>query len=63
VEVASSMARYMAECELDEGCVWPDVTLALGDNFYTKGVQSWNDTLWDYLWKDIYLKYEGLNNK
>jgi hypothetical protein len=30
--------------------------LALGDNFYTKGVSSSSDVLWSYLWKDVYLR-------
>jgi hypothetical protein len=38
----------------------PEFILALGDNFYGNGVKSATDSLWDYLWKDVYLIYESL---
>jgi hypothetical protein len=43
----------------------PSFVIALGDNFYKKGVSGANDVLWDYLWKDIYINptnvsYPGL---
>ena len=38
----------------------PEFIVALGDNFYTKGVSSTSDNLWKYLWTDIYLKYQYL---
>ena len=39
----------------------PSFVVALGDNFYTEGVQSSTDSLWDSLWKDVYLGFETLN--
>jgi acid phosphatase len=39
----------------------PSFVVALGDNFYTDGVQSSTDSLWDSLWKDVYLGFETLN--
>ena len=39
----------------------PSFVLALGDNFYTKGVTSSTDVYWEYLWEDVYLRdYAGL---
>jgi Calcineurin-like phosphoesterase len=39
----------------------PSFILALGDNFYTKGVSSSADVYWEYLWEDVYLRdYKGL---
>ncbi len=40
----------------------PSFVLALGDNFYANGVSSSTDSMWSYLWKDVYLaNYPGLN--
>lgn len=39
----------------------PSFVLALGDNFYSNGVSSATDSLWNYLWKDVYLTYPALN--
>ena len=33
----------------------PSFILTLGDNFYTNGVPSSTSSLWNYLWKDVYL--------
>jgi len=39
----------------------PSFIVALGDNFYSNGVSSSTDSLWNYLWKNVYLGYEHLN--
>jgi hypothetical protein len=40
----------------------PSFVVALGDNFYSNGVSSATDILWDYLWKDVYINnYPQLN--
>lgn len=39
----------------------PEFIVALGDNFYTNGVQSSTDSLWDSLWKEVYLGIYILN--
>ena len=38
----------------------PSFVLALGDNFYTKGVQSTSDYSWEYLWENVYLQFDVL---
>jgi len=38
----------------------PSFVVALGDNFYTEGVQSSTDSLWNSLWKDVYLGFDAL---
>jgi hypothetical protein len=38
----------------------PEFVVALGDNFYTNGVYSTSDSLWNSLWADMYLSYTGL---
>ena len=39
----------------------PSFIVALGDNFYSNGVSSSHDSLWDTLWKNVYLNYSDLN--
>ena len=39
----------------------PSFVIALGDNFYVKGVSSSTDSIWKYLWKNVYLGYTSLN--
>jgi len=56
VAVASAMGAFVQASE-----VVPSFLIALGDNFYDNGVPSSDSVLWDYLWKDIYLSYQGLN--
>lgn len=57
VAVAKSMAQYAAN-----SVIKPSFVVALGDNFYTKGVYSTSDVLWQYLWSDIYLQYDSLKS-
>jgi hypothetical protein len=56
MQVATAMGQYSAEADPK-----PSFVIALGDNFYDNGVYSSTDSLWDYLWKDVYLGFEGLN--
>lgn len=56
VQVANAMGNFSSQAEPS-----PSFVVALGDNFYTSGVSSSSDKLWDYLWKDIYLGYDRLN--
>ena len=49
------MASYAAAAT-----VRPDFLVSLGDNFYTKGVYSTSDPMWDYLWSNVYLGYSSL---
>ena len=39
----------------------PSFVIALGDNFYTNGVQSTSDSQWSGSWSSVYLGYSGLN--
>ena len=39
----------------------PEFIIALGDNFYTNGVASITDTMWETHWKQVYLQYANLN--
>jgi hypothetical protein len=55
-QVAKAMGTYAAKADPA-----PSFIMALGDNFYTKGVSSATDSLWGYLWEDVYLGYSGLN--
>lgn len=34
----------------------PSFVVSLGDNFYTNGVSSTTDTLWQTLWSDVYFR-------
>lgn len=56
MQVATSMGTYSAHADPA-----PSFVVALGDNFYDNGVYSSTDANWDYLWKDVYLGFEGLN--
>lgn len=56
MDVARAMNQYSAALTPR-----PSFVVALGDNFYTEGVQSSTDSLWDSLWKDVYLGFETLN--
>ena len=56
VQVAAAMGTRAASMQPA-----PSFIVALGDNFYTKGVSSSSDSLWNYLWKDVYLGYDSLN--
>lgn len=56
MQVATAMGKYAAETDPK-----PSFLIALGDNFYDNGVYSSTDSLWQYLWKDVYLQYESLN--
>lgn len=56
VQIAAAMGTRAASMQTA-----PSFIMALGDNFYTKGVSSSSDSLWTYLWKDVYLGYESLN--
>ena len=51
--IAQSMAAHATSSP-------PSFILALGDNFYTKGVTSTTDSLWSSLWTDVYLTYTSL---
>jgi hypothetical protein len=55
VALAKTMAFYATN-----NTPAPSFLLSLGDNFYTNGVSSSEDVLWNYLWKDIYLQYSSL---
>ena len=46
--VAKAMGNYAEKNQ-------PSFVVALGDNFYTKGVSSTIDVYWDYLWTNVYL--------
>jgi hypothetical protein len=48
--VAKAMGSYSAEHH-------PSFIVALGDNFYTKGVSSSTDEYWETLWSNVYLDY------
>jgi hypothetical protein len=50
VPLAQAMGQYATASNPK-----PSFVIALGDNFYNNGVSSSTDTLWNYLWKDIYL--------
>ena len=57
VAVAKAMGNFASS-----GSVQPSFLVALGDNFYSNGVSSATDALWNYLWKDVYLAdYPSLN--
>ena len=56
MDVARAMGKYSAALTPK-----PSFVVALGDNFYTEGVQSSTDSLWTSLWKDVYLGFEALN--
>lgn len=56
VAVARAMGRFVATSTIATSFI-----LALGDNFYDNGVPSADSMLWNYLWKDVYLQYAGLN--
>jgi len=56
VAIASAMGAFVQTSE-----VTPSFVISLGDNFYDNGVPSADSVLWQYLWKDIYLIYQGLN--
>lgn len=53
--IASAMAEYVSSARHS-----PSFILTLGDNFYTRGVASSSDSLWESLWKDVYLQYDSL---
>jgi hypothetical protein len=54
--VAKAMATYAENTNPA-----PYFVVALGDNFYTNGVASTTDSLWDSLWTNIYLtNYQSL---
>jgi len=55
VAVASAMGAFVKS-----SVVIPSFLIALGDNFYDSGVPSADSILWQYLWKDVYLSYQGL---
>ena len=55
VEVATAMSSYSSKSRVP-----PSFVLSLGDNFYTKGVSSTSDSLWDSLWTQVYLQYDSL---
>jgi hypothetical protein len=55
--IAKAMAQYASE-QSDP----PTFILSVGDNFYTKGVSSYTDPYWDYLWTSVYLAYDSLAN-
>lgn len=42
--------------------IQPDFVIALGDNFYTNGVSSTSDSMWNTNWKNIYLPNNGTTN-
>jgi hypothetical protein len=56
MQVATAMGQYSADADPK-----PSFVIALGDNFYDNGVYSSTDSLWDYLWKDVYLGFDELN--
>jgi hypothetical protein len=39
----------------------PSFVIALGDNFYTNGVASTSDVMWNTHWKQVYMGYTKLN--
>lgn len=55
VAIATAMGEYARSTQYP-----PQFVIAVGDNFYTKGVTSTTDSLWTSLWSDIYLIYSGL---
>eukprot|EP01041_Mallomonas_annulata_P001341 gene1341-2590_t len=56
----AAIARAMAEYSADSSPA-PSFVVALGDNFYTHGVDSTIDSLWDSLWKEVYLGFSQLS--
>jgi hypothetical protein len=46
--IAKAMSEYSETFK-------PSFVVALGDNFYGKGVTSTTDPYWDYLWTHVYL--------
>jgi len=54
-EVAAAMANYA-----ENSVVKPKWVEALGDNFYKNGVTSTSDSLWTYLYTNVYLIYSSL---
>jgi hypothetical protein len=57
VHIAKAMAAFALTTQPS-----PSFVVTVGDNFYSNGVSSATDTLWDYLWKDIYINnYPQLN--
>lgn len=54
--IARSMGTWASSTDVP-----PSFVLAVGDNFYTKGVYSTDDPLWETYWKEVYLdNYESL---
>ena len=56
MQIATAMGIFSASANPQ-----PSFVVALGDNFYNDGVKSSTDTMWDYLWKDVYLGFDELN--
>ena len=55
--VAKAMSDWAAQADPK-----PSFLLSLGDNFYTNGVASTTDSLWESLWQEVYLRdYSNLN--
>ena len=52
--IAKAMSLYVNSSTAHQK---PQFVLALGDNFYTKGVYSVSDPSWNSLWKNVYLSY------
>jgi hypothetical protein len=50
IAIAKAMASFASNSHPS-----PSFVVALGDNFYNNGVSSVTDSLWDLLWKDVYL--------
>lgn len=60
--VAKAMGSYVANANSENSEVSaPTFIVALGDNFYNNGVRSTSDSLWTYLWENVYHgSYESL---
>lgn len=64
--VAKAMASYASSKQQlqqsNPAISAPQFIISVGDNFYTKGVSSYQDPYWDYLYTNIYLSYDSLAN-
>jgi hypothetical protein len=52
--IARAMSLFVNNSSIQQR---PQCVLALGDNFYTKGVYSVSDPSWEALWRSVYLSF------
>jgi hypothetical protein len=59
IEIAAAMGNFASNRAMMNRA--PSFLVAVGDNFYKNGVSSSTDSLWYYLWEDVYIsRYSAL---